>query len=145
MTSTEPLGTHVDLEFCYINGNFTMGRLKSSLLSFRFFLACPHCHFSRCRSRRESDLGVIYKCAYLVHSLTYRLFRKIFYISSKENLRQGVTYSCYIITSRINLSTQMYLKYVRFELCKFTSPQEDGRVIPCVRFELFSSVNYVAI
>jgi hypothetical protein len=54
----------VDLEFCYINGNFTMGRCKSSLLSFRFFLGCPHCHFSRCRSRREWDLGVIYKCAY---------------------------------------------------------------------------------
>ena len=111
MTSTEPLGTHVDLQFCYINGNFAMGKFKSSLLSLLFFLACPHCHFLRCRSRHESDQGVIYKCAYLVHSLTYWLSGKIFCISNKENLRHAVKHSCYIITSRINLSTQMYLKY----------------------------------
>ena len=42
----------------HINGNFTMGKLKSSLLSYRLVLNRLSLSTSRCRSRFAADLAV---------------------------------------------------------------------------------------
>jgi hypothetical protein len=42
----------------HINGKFTVGRLKSSLLSYSFVLIRSSLSISRCRSRYEADLAV---------------------------------------------------------------------------------------
>jgi hypothetical protein len=41
----------------HINEKFTMGNLKSSLLSYSFFLNRSSLSISRCRSRHEADLA----------------------------------------------------------------------------------------
>jgi hypothetical protein len=41
-----------------MNGKFTMGKLKSSLLSYNFVLNRPSLSISRCRSRYEADVSV---------------------------------------------------------------------------------------
>jgi hypothetical protein len=42
----------------HMNGKFTMGKLKSSLLSLSFVFNRPSLSISRCRSRYEADLSV---------------------------------------------------------------------------------------
>ena len=42
----------------HINGKFTMGKLKSSLLSYSFALNRPSLSISWCRSRYEADVSV---------------------------------------------------------------------------------------
>ena len=59
IVSTEIYILHMQmlLECCYIKMEFTIGKFKSSLLSYSFVLNSPSLSISRCRTRYEADLS----------------------------------------------------------------------------------------
>jgi len=48
--------TGVAVILLYINGKFTMGKLKLSLLSYNFVIKQPSLSITGCRSRYEADI-----------------------------------------------------------------------------------------
>ena len=76
----------VDSMLLLVNGIFTMGKSKSSLLSYNFPLNWPSLSISRCSSSYEADIDVSV-VSFIVRSMGYmrqHIHRDIIYMAVHE-------------------------------------------------------------